>query len=48
MVPCQAWYTQNLQISIPVTVVAGLFILMMIAFCFRGMGDIKGLHPDRD
>ncbi|KAF9652066.1 hypothetical protein BDM02DRAFT_3162133 [Thelephora ganbajun] len=35
VVPCQAWYTENLQISIPVTVVAGLFVLMMIAYCFK-------------
>jgi len=30
-----AWYTQNLQISIPVTVVAGLFVLMLMACCLR-------------
>jgi len=32
-----ALYTQNLQISIPVTVVAGLFVLMMIACCFKAV-----------
>lgn len=31
----KAWYTENLQISIPVTVVAGLFILMIVAYCFK-------------
>lgn len=35
--PCQAWYTENLQISVPVTVVAGLFVVMMIVYCFRGV-----------
>lgn len=35
--PRQAWYTQNLQISIPVTVVAGLLIVMLIACCFKGI-----------
>jgi len=32
-----ALYTQNLQISIPVTVVAGLFIFMIIGCCFRAV-----------
>jgi len=32
-----AWYTQNLQISIPVTVVAGLFVLMMVVCCLRAV-----------
>lgn len=41
VVPGQAWYTQNLQISIPVTVVAGLFVLMMVVCCLRGMGGAK-------
>jgi hypothetical protein len=33
----KAWYTENLQISVPVTVVAGLFVLMIILYCFKGM-----------
>ena len=41
--PRQAWYTQNLQISIPVTVVAGLFVIMLIVCCFRGMCGTKKL-----
>lgn len=44
VVPRQAWYTQNLQISIPVTVVAGLFIVMLIACCFKGTGNVKSLR----
>lgn len=31
----KAWYTENLQISVPVTVVAGLFVLMMVVYCFK-------------
>ncbi|KAJ7585525.1 hypothetical protein C8J56DRAFT_1027206 [Mycena floridula] len=32
----KAWYTQNLEITIPVTVVAGLFIIRGILRCIRG------------
>lgn len=31
----KAWYTENLQISVPVTVVAGLFVLMIVVYCFK-------------
>jgi len=31
----KAWYTENLQISVPVTVVAGLFVLIILAYCFK-------------
>ncbi|KAJ7585575.1 hypothetical protein C8J56DRAFT_1027226 [Mycena floridula] len=34
--PAKAWYTQNLEITIPVTVVAGLFIIRGILRCIRG------------
>jgi len=31
----KAWYTENLQISVPVTAVAGLLVLTMIVYCFK-------------
>jgi len=33
----KAWYTQNLQISIPVTVVAGLVVLLILWAVIRGL-----------
>lgn len=32
----QAWYTQNLQISIPVTIVAALVVFLILWAIFRG------------
>lgn len=31
----KAWYTENLQISVPVTVVVGLFVLIITVYCFK-------------
>ena len=39
----KAWYTENLQISVPVTVVAGLFIIIMVTCCFKGMDGVAPL-----
>jgi len=33
----KAWYTQNLQIAIPVTIVAGLFVLAILWFIIRSI-----------
>ncbi|KAF9785898.1 Metallo-peptidase family M12-domain-containing protein [Thelephora terrestris] len=33
----KAWYTENLQISVPVTVVVGLFVLIATAYCFKAV-----------
>jgi hypothetical protein len=47
IIPCQAWYTENLQISVPVTVVAGLFVLIILTYCFKGMATLSTPHLDR-
>ncbi|KAJ7585607.1 Metallo-peptidase family M12-domain-containing protein [Mycena floridula] len=42
----KAWYTQNLQIAIPVTVVAGLVAIILLWFIIRGiLRCIRGRDP---
>ena len=44
----QAWYTQNLQISIPVTVVAGLLAILILWFLIRSKFVDLGLSCDKE
>ena len=44
----QAWYTQNLQISIPVTVVAGLVAILVLWFLIRSKLVDLELLCDKD
>lgn len=44
----QAWYTQNLQISIPVTVVAGLVAILILSFIIRSEFVDLGLSSDKE
>jgi hypothetical protein len=41
----KAWYTQNLQISIPVTIVAGLVVLLLLWGIFSGIRRCCGRRP---
>ncbi|KAF9263096.1 hypothetical protein L218DRAFT_928310 [Marasmius fiardii PR-910] len=38
----KAWYTQNLQIAIPVTVIAGIMMILLVIFLARCLCRLKG------
>ncbi|CAE6436384.1 unnamed protein product [Rhizoctonia solani] len=43
----KAWYTSNLQISIPVTVVVGIIVLLILWGCLRCIGRCCGCGRDK-
>ncbi|KAF8680144.1 Sanke disintergrin [Rhizoctonia solani] len=43
----KAWYTSNLQISIPVTVVVGIIVLLILWGCLRCVASCCGCRRDK-